>query len=275
MKYTLVGHFGFGVVVGAKADDLLELGFGVFDVNLVISREVVWSLIGELRVVLFVLSFLIVLVADGHMAWKELFVSFHKANKVGWITWNYLRAIVVFIDLLIKIWILVIAVNFDEIFFWVDLDQFHGLLNWKLLKIKKSPTYFAATFVISFQNELMGANIIFKCKSKYFWDNIIHSNIIIDNFYAYYKWIYFIKNSRIILWFYCKTYFPNGFEPTFGFNFFCLTGPYNALILFIFIFKLWRWISSLKIVLIFDLFWILYTLRLIELKGSFILNIEN
>ncbi len=40
---TIGGHvlFRFGVVVRAKADDLLELGFGVFDVNLVISREVV------------------------------------------------------------------------------------------------------------------------------------------------------------------------------------------------------------------------------------------
>ena len=43
-KVSAIGSyvlFGFGVVVGAKADDLLELGFGVFDVNLVISREVV------------------------------------------------------------------------------------------------------------------------------------------------------------------------------------------------------------------------------------------
>ena len=60
--------FGFGVVVGAKADDLLELGFGVFDVNLVVGREVIGSLVGELRVVLFVLGFLVVLVADGYVA---------------------------------------------------------------------------------------------------------------------------------------------------------------------------------------------------------------
>ncbi len=114
--------FGFGVVVGAKTYDLLELGFGVFDLYLMIVWKMVWPLIGEFRVVVFVLSFLIILVADADMTRKDFLISFDKTDKIRWITRVNFRVIDFFVDLLVDIRIPVITVDFDKVSFGVNLD---------------------------------------------------------------------------------------------------------------------------------------------------------